>query len=64
MLALHYCHEELEMELQGHAYELAMRGWSNMGEKEQERVRSYFSSMIMERKVKDFLLSCTEAVKS
>lgn len=48
--------QEVNQKLAAHSMELAMGGWSNKSEEEKQRIFSYFSSMAMEEKVKDYII--------
>lgn len=48
--------EELNAKLSANAVQLAMGGWDKKTDKEKQQVYAYFSSLLMEEKVKDFLI--------
>jgi trigger factor len=54
--------EELNQKLSAHAMELAMGGWGTKSDEEKQKIYSYFSSILMEDKVKDFLIGKAKVV--
>ncbi|MFT4552748.1 MAG: trigger factor [Chlamydiales bacterium] len=48
--------EELNQKMGAHAMELAMGGWGTKSDEEKQKIYAYFSSVLMEEKVKDFLI--------
>lgn len=54
--------EELNQKMGAHAMELAMGGWGTKSDEEKQKIYAYFSSLLMEEKVKDFLIGKAKIV--